>query len=312
MKRINPGAYHGSYKEQSFFEGWYYKIDHWQEQFSMAIIVGISMNQNGEKEAFIQFVDGKSHRPRYYRFEAELFQASQDEFKVQLGLNFFSLHELKLDLPDLKAHLHFENHSYWSRSFYQPNIMGPLHYFKRLDCNHGILSLRNQVRGQISFNQQDFIFSQAQGYIEKDWGKSFPKAHIWLQSNVFSEPEVSLSVAIAKMSVLNREIIGYAAVLQHARTNTVFSNYQFSQFNFQSGAEVYRLKFTGARYRLDLDFELRDPVGLISPLAEGMKGEVKESINSEMELKLTDRLRRSTIIKTTGNYAGVEVAGEWS
>jgi tocopherol cyclase len=34
-------------------------------------------------------------------------------------------------------------------------------------------------------------FSGGSGYIEKDWGRSFPRAWIWAQSNTFTQPGTS-------------------------------------------------------------------------------------------------------------------------
>ncbi|QII81181.1 hypothetical protein G7057_00970 [Jeotgalibaca arthritidis] len=39
--------------------------------------------------------------------------------------------------------------------------------------------------------------STGKGYIEKDWGRSFPKNYIWIQSNHFNDNQRSLFFSYA-------------------------------------------------------------------------------------------------------------------
>ena len=60
--------------------------------------------------------------------------------------------------------------------------MGPFHYLPFLECNHAIISLRHHITGSLKVNNQKFQII-GDGYIEKDWGRSFPQDYLWLQSN---------------------------------------------------------------------------------------------------------------------------------
>lgn len=53
------------------------------------------------------------------------------------------------------------------------------------------------VEGTVKVNDQEIDFTGGRGYIEKDWGSSFPKRYIWIQSNHFEEPTASLFFSIA-------------------------------------------------------------------------------------------------------------------
>ena len=56
----HPECYHGWGRKKRFFEGWYYKLVSENQEHALAIIPGIAMDENGEKQAFIQLLDGKS------------------------------------------------------------------------------------------------------------------------------------------------------------------------------------------------------------------------------------------------------------
>ena len=308
---MKTAPFHGKKQNQAFFEGWYYKIDEAVSKNSYVFIIGISQNENGKGEAFLQFVECSQHRPLYYSFQLEEFEASQSHFQIRLAKNYFSKNRISINLPELKAELEFNQHIGWKESTLAPNIMGPLHYLGGLECNHGILSYRSKVNGRIQFDEKEFQVSQAVGYQEKDWGSNFPKAHIWLQCNQFTVPDLSLSVAIAQLNIFNQDIKGYAATLRNGSIDKVFSNYTFSRFQHSSIGEHYQLRFDSLRYQLKLSFQIKDSVALKTPVQGGMIGQVRESINSEVSLQLYDRLRGKSLYNTRGTSTGIEVAGLW-
>jgi len=57
----NPHVYHGWGKTKRYFEGWYYKIVSKDQNNAFAIIPGIAMDEHGNKQSFIQVLDGKNH-----------------------------------------------------------------------------------------------------------------------------------------------------------------------------------------------------------------------------------------------------------
>ena len=63
--------------------------------------------------------------------------------------------------------------------------MGWYSFVPFMECNHGIVSVNHDLYGEISVNGNVIDFNNGKGYIEKDWGVSFPEAWIWIQSNNF-------------------------------------------------------------------------------------------------------------------------------
>ena len=97
--------------------------------------------------------------------------------------------DIEDDTQNLKIYgeLKYLNNKNINTNFLKPNIMGPFSYIPFMECNHAILSMENTVEGVININNDKINFHNNIGYIEKDWGYSFPKNYIWCQGNNFKK-----------------------------------------------------------------------------------------------------------------------------
>ena len=66
-------------------------------------------------------------------------------------------------------------------------------------------------------------FKQDYGYIEKDWGHSFPEKYIWSQANHFPKKQASLMVSVLTILLLTTSFVGFKAVTVKNHNN----NWQF-------------------------------------------------------------------------------------
>lgn len=278
----------------------------------MAIIAGISVNEDQKSEPFIQLVDGKNHSAEYFQFEQQDFHASTKKHYVEIGQNKFCSNGFQLNLPSLTGELQFSNQVKWQKTLLAPNIMGPLSYWPFMECNHGVVSMNHTVAGSLAKQGTTIDFNNGIGYIEKDWGASFPEAHIWMQSNRFQHNSTtSLSIAIAKMKLMGRNIVGFAAVLMIAQKRYLFSSYNFSTLQVDNHQNSVTLQFFGSKHTLSINAQLNNSAELVSPLKTGMSGVVLEELNGVIELKLTHKRSNKEVYQDVGINAGIEVAGEW-
>ena len=65
----------------------------------------------------------------------------------------------------------------------------------------------------MAYNEELVDFTNGKGYIEKDWGISFPRNWIWMQSNNFQEKERSILVSVANIPFLGLEFTGFLSVV---------------------------------------------------------------------------------------------------
>jgi len=189
--------------------------------------------------------------------------------------------------------------------------MGVLCYWPFLECNHGLISINNEVSGSLVRDGVEHNYSGGKGYIEKDWGASFPKAHIWLQSNRFKDSQTSLSVAIAKMQIAGVEVTGFAAVLMWKGKRFLFSTYNLAKLYVNHSTEGLELVFRGVNYQLNITSTHQRVARLITPNKKGMTGKVKESLDAITTISLTTKRGKEPIYQDVGINTGLEVAGKW-
>ena len=305
----NPNMYHGWGIDQSYFEGWYFKIVDPTEQRVFAIIPGISKEEDGKKHAFIQVLDGKKCKASYHHFSAEEFIPAENEFHLKLGNNYFSAEELILDLPELKGHLILENTRPWPKMLGAPGIMGWYSFVPFMECYHGVVSLHHLLRGRLEVYGESTNFSNGIGYIEKDWGTSFPRSWIWTQSNHFNtDGEVCLMASVARIPWLGSYFIGYIVGFLWDGKLYRFATYTGAKMRAALNEKEVHLFFKDNKYRLEIIGQQAPGAKLVSPITGEMAGKVNESMQGVLRVRFFEK--NKLIFEGTGKNAGLEIAGE--
>ena len=214
LKRLRatwfPDEYHGWGRTRRYFEGWYFKVVSPDERHAMAFIPGISMNEHGYRHSFVQVMDGKACRAQFHRFTAEDFRPRERQFGVEVGDNYFSGQNMRLALPGISGEIRFHHTTPWPKMLGAPGIMGWYSFVPFMECFHGIVSLNHSLEGKLIIENTEIDFTGGRGYIEKDWGRSFPRAYVWMQANHFdSHDRVSLMASVAHIPWLGSYFIGF-------------------------------------------------------------------------------------------------------
>jgi len=312
---LHPERYHGFSKKPPYFEGWYYKLVSADEQTRMAIIPGVYLATNPENNhCFVQVFDSNADEVRYHRYPYAAFQAARDSFKIQVGPSTFSRDEISLNIEDeigrLSGSLHFTDLHPWPVSVIAPGAMGWFAWVPLMECYHGVVSMDHRIDGRLALDGQLLDFSGGRGYIEKDWGKQFPSAWIWGQSNHFTTPGVSLMVSVAVIPWLGRSFAGFIIGLQHEGQIYRFATYNRSQIERLSiyDTEV-SLVVINPKHRLRIR-ALRVEGGLLqAPTMVEMDRRIIETLNAQLEVSFEDH-KGKVIFSGTGLHAGLETVGD--
>ena len=308
----NPHVYHGWGRSKRFFEGWYYKIVNESQTGAFAIIPGIAMDENGNKQSFIQVLDGINNSAKYYKFNADEFKPTPRRHSLKIGNNYFSRNEISLDLPFLKGDLKFKNLSPWSNSFLSPGIMGPYSFIPFMECYHGIISMNHDISGSLKYNNGDISFNNGRGYMEKDWGHSFPKAYIWMQSNHFSKPNISIKFSIAIIPWMRSSFIGHIAGVLIGDKLIEFTTYNGTKVNkCEISIDKVKIEMENGSYLLRILAHREKATTLAAPIAGFMDGRIDESMRASIEVELLDKKKNIVLLKDIGESAGIEVAGKY-
>lgn len=305
-----PEQYHGWGKTRQFFEGWYYKVINADEDRAFAFIPGIAMDAHGKRHSFIQIMDGKRNTSDYIKFDASRFQPGTGQFSLQIDDNLFRQDQIYLQLANYEGSLSFEHQVPWPVKWNSPGIMGPYAFVPFMECYHGILSMDHGIVGEMLINGEKIDFTGGRGYIEKDWGVSFPSAYIWMQSNHFTQKGISLKLSVANIPWLRSSFVGFIAGLWWQEELIQFTTYNSSKL-VRSYVDEHKVEveLINKKYHLKVDAERTASTELASPIHGFMDGRINESMAAKIKVQLFDSRTNQLLFDDTGRNAGLEVAG---
>ena len=281
-----------------YFEGWYFKAAFDGDPF--ALIPGVSLAPD-DAHGFIQIIGGSADSSSYHRFALEEFSYDRKDFQILLGGNRFSLDRIEVHLDGFQAVLDIEGAVKWPSRLLSPSSMGWYSFMRFMECYHGIIVLDADISGEINGQFR----SAGRFYLEKDWGISFPKAWIWMQTNSFSA-RASLTCSVARVPFRGTEFTGFIIGL--------YADGRLYSFTTYNGSKLVDIEYdessVGITVRRDewvLAIRARREAGaqLASPVQGEMSGRIEETLGSEVSVELSRDGRR--LFADRGRHAGLEV-----
>lgn len=305
-----PSVFQGNLKKKNYFEGWYYKHVSRDLQHVLSIIPGVSLNDT-DSHAFIQILNGATGESDYIRYPLSDFSWKRDRLFIKLGKSCFTDSYITLDInkPDLviKGKIKYEKITKYPSSIISPGIMGWYSFVPFMECRHGIVSVTHELTGTICLNQSHINFSKGKGYIEKDWGTSFPECWIWIQANNFHDHNTSFSFSVAKIPWRGRFFMGFIAYLYYQRKFYLFSTYNNSEIKeiSHTGNSVF-IVISNKKNSLNIR-STKSKTGVLKAPVEGhMTGTIRESIDSDVSIVLYDNDNKP-VYTDSSRRAGLEV-----
>ena len=312
---MTPEAYHGRGKRPPFFEGWYYKVVDRDQSHAFTFIPGVYLAAEAQRShAFVQVMDGRSGTSEYITYPVEAFEAQDGVLDIRVGPNHFTRHGFSLDIPGVaRGSMQHIEPTPWPVSLPRPGIMGPFAWIPRMECYHGIVSLDHGLRGALEISGKPVNFDGGRGYVEKDWGRSFPQAWVWLQTNHFSAPGTCLTASVAIIPWMGSAFNGFIVGLLHAGKLHTFATYngaRIEHLDISDRVVVWVLR--GGGYRLELAAERAEGGILRAPTTIEMDRRIAETLNSRVEVRLLALRggREHLVFQDTGGAAGLEAVGD--
>lgn len=295
--------FHGRGRHRTFFEGWYFRHQNGRE--TLAVIPAYHVDQKGWASASIQVITNSAAWSIPY--PASLFHANEACLGVRIGKNRFSASGISLDLSGPGLALRGELR-YGPFSPPAGDIMGPFRFLPGMECRHGVLSLGHRVEGSVLLNGRKLDFSGGTGYLEKDWGSSFPQTYLWSQCNRFGPVPCSIFLSAASIPLPGGPSFTgcIASVLLRGR------EYRLATY---CGARVLALGPKGAVLRqgsmiLRADLLEAQARPLLAPAAGGMTRTIHESAACRVRYRF--RCENRLLLDLTSRQAGFEWAEEKS
>ena len=309
LKVYTPQVFQGELTWKNYFEGWYFKhvskaLDH-----VYSFIPGISLTRDNP-HSFIQIINGITGQSHYLPYRVEQFSWNRKKLEVRIGDSVFTHEGMLLDIDSdglrITGQIDYSNIVEYPRSLLSPGIMGWYSFVPFMQCKHDVVSVTHELTGWLQVNGESIDFGQGKGYIEKDWGRSFPKAWLWLHCNTFEENNASLMISIADIPWLGSYFLGLICFLYINDQFYHFNTYDKSVIEELSGEnEKIFIRLKNRHHHLYVTVTKNKSGELKAPVKGSMSRRIKESIDSEVHFRLTDSNSR-LLFEGYGKRAGLE------
>lgn len=304
-------SFKGNRKKNNYFEGWYFKFVTKDLKLTVSFIPGISINKK-DPHAFIQVIinDNEKINTRYIKYDINDFSYDYSNDIVHIGRSLFSLDRVIVDLSydntNIKGMIDIKGIRAIKTNIFSPSIMGFFHYFPRMECNHDVVSMNHHLNGKITIDDIETCFDFGKGYIEKDYGKSFPSKYVWIQTNHFNNENTSLMFSYATIPYLGFKFKGLIANLIVEDKEYRFATYNLSRVKKIDIDEnrVY-VEVRKGRYKLILEGTNRHTIPLVAPKDGSMNDYIKEGLSGEVKVILEEKGKE--IFADMGVNAGIEI-----
>jgi len=299
------------------FEGWYVKLVDEAGEQPYALIPGVFLG--ADRHAFVQVLDGRAGTAAYHRFPIESFEAARDRFEVTIAGNRFGTWGASLDIDaagssakqGVRGEVRFGPWRPWPVTRLSPGIMGPYSFVPFMECNHGILSLDHSLDGTLEVDGRRTDFAGGRGYVEKDWGRSFPAGYVWTHSNHFARPGISLTAAVAIIPWLTGAFRGYIIGFLVDGELHRFTTYTKAVLERLEMSDTHlHLVIRNRTHRLEVDARKADGAILHAPYEKQMIERVAETMTSEVDVRLTSLAGGETVFEGRGVNACLEAQGD--
>lgn len=295
-----------------YFEGWYYKQVAPDERTAISLIPGLSVRE-GKTSPFIQAIlaerTGDVWRQTTDWLDYAQIRAQDEPFFIQLGGNCFRREgfavEYRGERLQVTGELGFRDTVALPGSGWAPTIMGPFSYLPGMECIHSVISLSHTLTGSLTINGRPVDFTLGKGYVEKDWGSSFPKRYVWLQSNHFAR-EGSLFFSWAEIPVLGARFKGYIAHLFYQGEHHRFATYTRGGCRLKARGHGVEIVLTNGDSKLEITAEQSAGAELIAPHRGEMVHTIKEGLFGQLSFCLT-RSGPRQVLRDRTEAAGVEL-----
>lgn len=292
--------FHGAGKSSRYFEGWYFK--HCSQQSAIAFIPGFSVGKNGDKSVFIQVITPE--RSYFSLYPADSFQASKDKLYIRIADNLFGRDGISVninnDMLSVRGRLEYGK-------FREPerDIMGPFRFVPFMQCNHGIISMLHDISGALTINGREMSFDDGVGYIETDWGCSFPKSYLWTQLSGSGNNRISIMSAVADIPFAGTHFKGCIAVVyMDGREYRLTTYNRVKILGYRNNAVTLKQ----GKYTLEIEAFPKTLCKLYAPLKGDMSREIRESLCCEVNARFY--IDNNLVFDLKDRQAGFEFVGD--
>jgi hypothetical protein len=260
-------------------------------------------------------INGITGETFYLEYPLKEFQYSRNRLFIRIGDSVFTREFCFINISgpvSIKGKIEFSDQLFFPNYFNSPGIMGPYSFAPFMECRHGVVAITQTLTGSLTINSKKKEFTGGKGYVEKDWGKSFPSSYLWLQCNNFGQEKDAFMFSAARVPYLGRTFTGFLGFLYWKGNLSRLASYnrwKVSNFALPSPLKC-SLELKNRENLVIVQVTGKKPGDLKAPTRGEMDHYIKESINSKISIEY---LRDGKLIyKADGKAGGFETKGDLS
>ncbi len=196
-----------------------------------------------------------------------------------------------------------------------PGIMGPFGFLPGMECYHAIVSIRHGLVGTLcaadgAGGTVTHDLTGGLGYTEKDWGRSFPRAWVWLHANRFGDG-ATFFLSAADIPWHGRTFPGFFAFLHRpGQRLTLFATYARGRLG-ELTVQGHNLQGSASGPAGTLSFQAA--AGRVGTLAAPLLGRMERTVEESPDARVWVRLTApsgTVMYEGESDGGGMEVSGE--
>lgn len=306
-------------KKCGYFEGWYFKLVDKNGKKPIVFIPGI-INNKRFPHSFIQIYIGDEMK--YYYIEGDIsdFTAKEESLWIKIRDNSFSLNNISLDLSGknsrrqsiyIKGDIKLTDSVPWPDNGKGIGSMELFNYINFLECYSQVCSLYSKLEGSISINGKTADYTDGCAYVEKNWGRDFPRDYFWIQSSGFREKRAALTLSYGRVPLYLIKFNGFLGALYLKDRVFSFTTTNGSKIKMESNSNVFHIELINKKYLLTInayaDKESFYP--LMGPYKNKMVPNFRESLMGTAQVRLVCAEDKAVIFEDYSNFSGIEFGG---
>jgi hypothetical protein len=253
LEKYKPNSIRGNFERNKYFEGWFQKVYSKEHNASFILIYGYATQNSDDHFGFLQVLI-PNQEPEIAYFPKNEVSCDIEQHIFRMGKNLMTTELIRIDINGLRIDLNFKN-SQLSRTF--KNSMGYAYFIPNLPCYHSVLTTAQNVSGEIQHNGVYYTLNNAMGYLEKNWGTTFPESYFWIHAVDPNNPARSLLFSKAKIVWLGKTYIkhvGYLCLDGQQIELRELKNFSVSNSNVSPENQIIQMRSASAQIDLSLDY----------------------------------------------------------
>jgi tocopherol cyclase len=285
----SPEKFQGNLGKNPHFETWRAKFV--TANYNQSVLFTISICYGDNPSCIIQIQDGNSGETTIIEVDTEEFFASKKEFNVSVGKCRLSEKGLELMFCSggikLCGSIQFGKFEKYPKSLTSPGIMGPLSFNPFMTIHHAIISMNHIANGDININGKLYKLQNAKGYIEKSWGRFYPKSWTMIQCHTFNVENTSIFFVAAPATLQSKTIQGMLCFLKIGDKMYNLSMYKGAKIeNVSHNKRLFFLEVSCQNIRFDATIIPRTYGSLKVPSPEIKEWMMHECLNATLHLNV--------------------------